>query len=181
MNANKRPLTRRDYLKRTVPPIIGGLLGPLADWPSQASPPVAAKPVAAVVTIYKQNSHADVILGKILEGWEHDGGPGPALKLAAVYVDQFPDDDLARSMCDKYGVPIFDSIDQTLTLGGDRIAVDGVISVGEHGDYLHNAIGQHLYPRKRFFAAIADTMEKCGRVVPVFNDKHLGLNQAYAD
>ncbi|HBJ34394.1 MAG TPA: hypothetical protein DDZ51_06445, partial [Planctomycetaceae bacterium] len=166
---------RRNWLKLAATPLIGGLSTIAADDPLlSAASSVTPKSVAAVVTIYRRDSHSDVILGKLLEGWLHDRGPGPALKLASLYVDQFPGDDIARSMCAKYAVPIFDSIEQALTLGGDAIAVDGVISIGEHGDYPHNAFGQHLYPRKRFFAAIADAMEKHGRVVPVFNDKHLG-------
>jgi hypothetical protein len=132
------------------------------------------KRVAAVITIYRYNSHADVILGKILEGWKQDGGVGPNLELVSLYVDQFPADDMSRKLAERFGFRLCTTIEETLTLGSKQLAVDGVISIGEHGDYPWNEKEQHLYPRRRFFAAIADTFEKCGFVVPVFNDKHPG-------
>ncbi|MGN6545270.1 MAG: hypothetical protein ACTHK7_09505 [Aureliella sp.] len=134
----------------------------------------AVKPVAGVVTIYQENSHADVLIGKILEGWKQDGGAGPALKLVSLYVDQFPKSDLSVGLAAKHGFRLCNSIDEALTLGTGGIAVEGVLSVGEHGNYPTNAKGQHLYPRRRFFEEITDSFERNGKVVPVFNDKHPG-------
>ena len=131
-------------------------------------------PVAAIVTEYRQNSHADVIIGKILEGFNQDGGAGPALRLAALYTDQVPKNDLSRDLAKKHGFRIARSIEEAITLGGDKVAVAGVLSIGEHGVYpFTEGTQQHMYPRRRFFDAIADVFRKHTRVVPVFNDKHL--------
>lgn len=170
-STNLNPLDRRSFLQLTATAMGAGLM-PFAGAGRAAAR--QKKSVAAAVTIYTRNSHTDVLIGKILEGWKQDGGPGPDLELASMYVDQFPGGDLARGMAEKHGFPIVDSIEQAITLGQDRVAVDGVISVGEHGDYPWNDLGQHLYPRRRFFTEIADTLEKHDTVVPVFNDKHPG-------
>ncbi len=175
-------ITRREWLKTlaagtalgTLPAAMAGALDAAEQPGSTEVGPFEPVSVAAVVTEYRPGSHADVLIGKILEGWKQDGGPGPALRLSSLYVDQFPAEDLARSMAKKHDVPIFDTIERAITAGGDRIAVDGVISVGEHGAYPWNDKQQHLYPRRRFFEQITAAFEKHGRVVPVFNDKHLG-------
>tara|TARA_E500000305_G_scaffold42473_1_gene32761 strand:+ start:104062 stop:105330 length:1269 start_codon:yes stop_codon:yes gene_type:complete len=167
---NLRMMTRRDWLA-SVAAAYGGISQSVNAAPAK---PVETKTVAAVVSIYERKTHADVLIGKILEGWKQDGGAGPALKLASLYVDQVSDLDLSRQMAEKYNVPIFDTIEKAVTVGTDRIPVDGVISIGEHGEYPINARGQQLYPRRRFFKEITDTFQKYDRVVPVFNDKHPG-------
>lgn len=134
------------------------------------------KPVAAIITEYRRHSHADVIVGKLLEGYNYQGRDFPQLRLASMYIDQFPKNDLSRELSKKFNVPIYDSIEDALTLRTNRIRVDGVLSIGEHGNYPFNDIGQKLYPRRRFFEAIANAFAKHRRAVPVFNDKHLATS-----
>src|SRR5687767_14805964 len=98
--------------------------------------PAEPRPVAGVATVYHKWSHADVILGKILDGFAHDGKDRPGLRLASLFVDQFPAGDLSRALAARHGVRLCRSIPEALTLGGDRLAVDGVLVVAEHGDYL---------------------------------------------
>ncbi|KAA0143162.1 hypothetical protein FYZ48_01970 [Gimesia chilikensis] len=132
-------------------------------------------PVAAIVTEYTPNSHADVLVGKILEGFQQQGGPGPDLKLAALYTDQVPERDMSRALSRKYEFPITDTIEEAITLGTKQVQVAGVLIVGEHGDYPYTPnTKQHMYPRKQFFDAITATFQKFGKSVPVYNDKHLG-------
>lgn len=166
---NPKMMTRRDWLAGVA---ACGVMSQRAI--AAPAKPAGMKSVAAVVSIYEPKTHADVLIGKILEGWKQDGATGPALKLSSLYVDQVSDQDLSRKMAAKYNVPIFDSIEKAVTVGTDRIPVDGVISIGEHGDYPLNSKGQQLYPRRRFFREITDTFQKYNRVVPVFNDKHPG-------
>src|SRR5207249_1384006 len=91
----------------------------------------------------------------------------------SLYVDQFPANDLSRSFAKEFRFRLCPTIEEVLTLGGDRLAVDGVLIIGEHGDYPHSEKGQELYPRKRFFDATLAVIRRSGRPVPIFVDKHL--------
>jgi hypothetical protein len=138
------------------------------------------KRVAAIVTEYRKWSHADVIVGKILEGYNYDGKEKPDLRLVSMFVDQFPEKEMSRDLAKKYDFKICGTIDEALTLGGKKLVVDGVLIVGEHGKYRTNEKGQILYPRRRFFEETAKVFERCQQSVPVFNDKHLSATWADA-
>ena len=172
--SSKLPCSRRDFLSKYALMAGSALAGTQIVSSLAATSPEPVRKVAGILTWYKQGSHADVLIGKILEGWRYDGGVGPRLELASLYVDQFPEDDMARALSEKHGFPIFNSIEDALSLQSDALAVDGVLSIGEHGDYPTNSKGQKLYPRRRFFEGITRAFRQLGRVVPVFSDKHLG-------
>src|SRR5262245_42666822 len=110
---------------------------------------MARKKIAAIVTEYRKWSHADVIVGKILEGYHYDGKDGPDMENVSMVVDQKPKGEWSAILAKKHGFTIYDTADEALTLGGKKLAVDGVLLIGEHGLYPNNAQDQKLYPRRR--------------------------------
>ncbi len=133
--------------------------------------------VAAVATVWRHNSHADVMLPKMLAGYDLDGDPvRPAVDVVSMYIDQFPENDLSRAWGRRCNVPIVPTVREALTLGGEGLAVDAVCIIGEHGEYPWNEKGQHLYPRRELFQQAMDVIRPAGRPVPVFNDKHLSYS-----
>ncbi len=69
-----------------------------------------------------------------MKGFHTDEGFfAPRVELASLYIDQFPDSDIGRSLAAEHGVPIFPSIVQALTLGGKQLAMDGVLPAGRVG------------------------------------------------
>ncbi len=135
------------------------------------------KKIAAIVTTYFHNSHADVIVSRLLEGNMLNGrGPRPALRLVSLYTDQTPANDKSRRLAEQHGFKIYNSVAGALTLAGEHLAVDGVLLVAEHGDYPTSATGQVQYPKRRLFAEVAAVFRHSRRSVPVFIDKHLADN-----
>ncbi|MBI1896915.1 MAG: hypothetical protein HYZ57_05845 [Acidobacteria bacterium] len=133
--------------------------------------------IAAVVTEYRLNSHADVIVSRLLGGYEFDGRRRePSLQVVSMYTDQTPKNDMSRGLAEKYKFPIYPTVREALTLGGAKLAVDGVVLIGEHGNYPNNEKGQKLYPRYELYKQVADIFRASGRSVPVFCDKHLSVD-----
>ncbi len=105
----------------------------------------------------------------------------PQMDLVSLYVDQVGEGDLSRSRAEQFPtMKLCPTIAEALTLGGSKLAVDGVVIVGEHGRYPRNEKGQTEYPRFRFFEETVKVYKDSGRSVPMFNDKHLSWNWEWA-
>ena len=138
---------------------------------AQSAPP---KRIAAILTEYTPGSHADVIIGKYLQGFEQNSKPPyPRSKIVSLFTEQVPKSDISRDRAATFNVPIYRTVEEALTLGTGKLSVDGVILIGEHGDYPTNDKQQKLYPRFEMFLKITDVFRQSRRSVPVFNDKHL--------
>jgi hypothetical protein len=141
---------------------------------------VKRKRIAFLGTEVRTHSHSQHFLDRLALGYGWRGGwQEPRVDIASVYIDQFPQDgDLGRDRVKRYGLKLYPSIEQALTLGTGKLAVDGVVIIAEHGKYPTNEKGQRLYPRYEWFKECVKVFEKSGRSVPVFNDKHLSTTWA---
>lgn len=103
------------------------------------------------------------------------------MDLVSLYVDQVGANDLSRERAARHpGMKLCSSIGESLTLGTGKLAVDGVVLVGEHGNYPRNEKGQTKYPRYEFFEEIVKVYRASSRSVPLFSDKHLSWNWEWA-
>ncbi len=181
---------RRSFLK-TSGLTAGALLGaPLlaADdattFPRIVPPPrvnKATKTLAVVTTAYHYLSHTYHVCGRFLYGYLRNGKMHyPNYRLASMFVEQQKANDLSKDVCRKHDIKMFADPGQALTLGGDSLQVDGVLLIGEHGDYPYNDKGQKLYPRYELFQKIVKVFEKTKKTVPVFCDKHLSYDRKQA-
>ena len=133
--------------------------------------------VAGVTTEYRHNSHSDVFLTRLLKTDTLDGnGCTPSLRLASLFTDQIPANDTSRKFAREHRIPIFGRIDDALTLKTNKLAVDGVMLICEHGKYPESNTGQFQFPKRRMFGEVAKTFRRTGQVVPIFHDKHLSDN-----
>lgn len=164
-------MRRRDLL-------AGFSLGAAACQSQQQTAINKPKPrIAAITTVYYERSHADVFFSRILQGYRLNKKTyQPRLEVASMYLDQVPENDMGHGLAEEYGFQVYPTVAEALRCGGDRLAVDGVALVGEHGDYPFNEKGQHLYPRHELFMQIIDVMKQDGVTCPIFCDKHFSYS-----
>ncbi|HVJ68597.1 MAG TPA: hypothetical protein VM510_11455 [Caulifigura sp.] len=168
--------TRRQFLGSSA-----GLLAAAATPRWLYSQDAPRPKIAVVLTACFYRSHAHVLLENFLEPYLFRGQlKTPAVDVVALSAAQFNKDDMLKRIAKDYAIPLYPSIGEAICRGGDGLAVDGVVSIGEHGEYPENELGQQLYPRKEFFDQIVAVFRKSGRSVPVFNDKHLSYRFDWA-
>src|SRR5512146_1873963 len=135
------------------------------------------KRIAIVTTIYRYLSHGQHMGDRFLVGYPWAGAwRKPDCRVVSLYVDQKPEGDLSEARAKEFGFQVYPTIAETLRCGGSKLAVDGVLIIGEHGRYPRNEKGQVLYPRYEFFEQCVKVFEQDGRAVPVYNDKHLSYS-----
>ena len=169
-------LTRRELLGVAGLAGVTALAGPAAGAVPQ---PVPSRPrIACLVSFWgAPGSHADWIVTKLMDGYWWQGAHTPSrVDVVSVYLHQFDTSLLGQKVCRAKNIPIYKTVGEAVTLGGTELAVDGVVIVGEHGDYPTDLKGHWLLPRWWMYQQAIKVFEKSGRSVPVFNDKHLSYN-----
>jgi hypothetical protein len=138
--------------------------------------------IAVLANVYKTHLHTQHIIDRVLEGYNWGGVfRHPALDVVSIYVEQRGEGDLVPERARRHpGMKICSSVAEALTLGTGKLNVDGVIYIGEQGDYPRNEKGQTLYPRYEFYSKVVEVFRASGRSVPVYTDKHFSWNWAWA-
>lgn len=140
------------------------------------NPTSAKRPrLAAVVTAYRKLLHPQHVVDRFLEGYGWDGTyHRPPLDMVALYVDQRGDGDVFQDRLGRHPMmKLYPTIADAVTLGTGKLAVDGVVVVGEHGNYPLSPTGIEMHPHFEFFEQITKVFRASGRSVPYFNDKEL--------
>jgi hypothetical protein len=178
-------VSRRGFLQASALAVgaspFRNALGAQDSEPKKKNEESTRKKLAVVTTAYYYLSHAYHVCGRFLYGYLQKGElHKPAFDIAGMYVEQTKENDLSRELSKKHGFQTYGDIASALTLGGDKLAVDGVILIGEHGIYPYNAKGQKLYPRFEMFQKIVEVFERSKSSAPVFCDKHLSFDRKKA-
>lgn len=122
-------------------------------------------------------SDAHHITRRFIHGYSVNGQfHVPAQSIRSLYVDQRPANDLAHAIATTHGIRLASTIPEALTDGAGRLAVEGVLLIGEHGNYSRNDRGQVQYPRYEMMEQVISVFRELGRAVPIFSDMHLSYS-----
>lgn len=142
-----------------------------------ASRSVPRKKIAIIANYWDEYCHANLYASRYFTGFPVDEGVlPPEVDVAAIYIAQTKGDDMGHQLAARAGIKVYPTITDALTLGGEKLAVDGVLYIGEHGKYQQSKYGQRMYPHLNHLEEIFRCFEASGRVVPVFNDKEIAYN-----
>jgi len=131
--------------------------------------------VACIMNAYYPNSHADVFVSRLLDGYRlSQAWHEPRLETVSFYVDQFPANDLAQEQAEEHGIKIYPSVAEAIR------SVDAVAVIGEHGVYPRTRLGNFMYPRWPYFDEITRVMREENRVLPMYQDKYFAYDWADA-
>ncbi len=173
-------ISRRVLLQLTGAGLAAGIF-PASGRAAPAPANDSKRKLAIITTEWRYRSHAWHMGERFLAGYPREGRwHHPPLRVVSAYVDQFPEGDLSRERAAEFGFTIYPSIAEALRCGGDGLAVDAVLIIGEHGNYPTNEYGQRLYPRYEFFKQVVEVFKQEGRVAALFNDKHLSWKWEWA-
>jgi hypothetical protein len=166
--------TRRDFLAASAAACLAGPVSLRAVQPPR-------KKLAVITTVWRNRSHAWHMAERFLVGYPKEGKwYKPPLDVVSAYVDQQPDGDLSKKRSEEFKFPLYKSIAEALRCGGQVLAVDAVLIIGEHGSYEKSEFGQTKYPRYEFFKQVSQVFREEKKSLPVFNDKHLSWNWDWA-
>ncbi len=175
--------TRREFLE-VMTASVGGIGLAAAASPAMAQTDKPRLKLAALASTYYYLSHAYHIVGRFLDGFVVHDGKGlhkPDFDISSLFIEQVnPQTDLGRAKAEKHRIRLSPSISDALTLGTNKLAVDGILLIAEHGDFPYNEKLQKLYPRGRYFREVLDVFRATGQSVPVFIDKHLSYSRPEA-
>src|SRR6202142_847229 len=176
-----RPMRPNPLVTRREMVGIAGMAGltSLAGSAADAAPQTQRRPrIACCVSFWgAPGSHADWIICKLMDGyWWQGAHTSSRVDVVSAYIHQFDTSELGQKVCKAKNVPIYKTVGEAVTLGGKELAVDGVVIVGEHGNYPTDLKGHWLLPRWWIYQQVIRVFEQSKRSVPVFNDKHLSYN-----
>jgi hypothetical protein len=131
--------------------------------------------LAAITTAWKRIFHPPQVVDRLLDGYGWNGTyHHPQVEVVSLYVDQRGPGDIFQDRAYRHPtMKIYPTIAEALTLGTGKLAVDGVVVVGEHGEYAMSPTGIMMHPHYEFFEEIIKVFRASGRSVPYFNDKEL--------
>jgi hypothetical protein len=167
-------VTRRKFLGTAAAlPLVGSHL---------AGQPARRPRVVAIYTVFRFRSHAHNILENFLRPYLFNGRRmESSCEVVSFYADQrAAEGDETDEVARQFRIPVYRTIAEAMKVGGRELAVDAVLLIGEHGEYPHNRLGQHEYPRKRFFDEAVAVMRQANRYVPMFMDKHFSYRWDWA-